>query len=573
MHILGIHDGHTATACSLLDGKIRKLASEERFNNVKNQGGLPLKALEWILGSLDDNGPKLDAIAFPGYLTPINDIGAYQKDRHKWYKLASRYLPGKLLASEYLSSLYVKKGRTKREALKEHKEALAQLGLDNLPVHFIEHHTCHAATAYYLDPNYSPERKVLVVTLDGSGDGLSATVSLGEGGRLKRLAVIPTYHSIGILYSRMTAFLGMKPLEHEYKLMGLAPYAPEKLSQKSYEVLKTYFKLDESGLYFVNQSGVWGHELIRRFQKDLLMHRFDAICAGLQRLTEELCIQWLLNWVKETGVNEIALAGGVFMNVKLNMLINERPEIKKAFFMPSCGDESIAVGACLSVEAEQTGDSFKPHPLKHLYFGPEYSDAEIRSELEKCEGIKFHLSDNINEEMAGLLENGKIVGRVNGAMEFGARSLGNRSILANPKSLDIVSKLNRAIKMRDFWMPFAASLLPSGAERYLQSGKEKNAPFMILGYDTTPSGREEIKAGIHQSDFTCRPQIVEQSINPEYYDLLERFEQRTGISGVLNTSFNIHGYPMVNDPATALWTLKNSELDALQLGNYLVERV
>lgn len=571
MKILGIHDGHTATVCNLLNGAITHLASEERFTNVKNQGGFPEKACEWAIKVMANGVDDYDAFAFPGRLIPINDISAYNRDRHKWYKLASRYLPSTLLANDYLSELYVKRNQIKREALDYYEGNLSRLGINKSKCHFVEHHECHAATAYYLDPKYSPARKVLILTLDGSGDGLSATVSIGFGGKLERIASIPTYHSIGILYSRMTAFLGMKPLEHEYKLMGMAPYAPDSLTEKSYHVLKKYFSLDESGLYFVNKSGVWGHELIRKFQKDLLMHRFDGICGGLQKLTEELCLQWISNWVKHTGISNIGLAGGVFMNVKLNMLINEHPVIDDVFFMPSCGDESIAAGAALMVEAQNSNYTFTPKPITNLYLGPEYSDNDIEKVLKNVNGISFKHCDKINDEMSERLANGNILARMNGRMEFGARALGNRSILANPKHFDIVNKLNKAIKMRDYWMPFAASILPSGADKYLKSSKAKYAPFMIVCFETTEKA-SEIRAGLHQGDYTCRPQIVDPNENPSYYDLLLKFESKTGISGLLNTSFNIHGYPMVNNPDQALWTLTNSGLDGLQMGNFFVTR-
>jgi carbamoyltransferase len=572
MHILSIHDGHTATACLFSDGKILGMVSEERFTQVKNQGGFPVNAVRWLLESNNIKAKDIDLTVFPGLLMPIQDITAYNRDRHKWYKLASKYLPSKILASDYLTGLYIQNGKKKRAKLDYHQKYFDELGLDITKTSFVEHHLAHAATAYYMDPSYKPDRKVLVLTLDGSGDGLSLSVSIGYKGKLERIAAGPSYHSIGILYSRVTAFLGMKPLEHEYKLMGLAPYASEKYAAKSYDVFKKYFSLDESGLFFKNNSGVWGHEMMNLFKKDLFMHRFDSICYGLQKITEELVFQWIHNWINKTGISDICLAGGVFMNVKLNMLINESPKVSSVFFMPSCGDESIALGAAI-IEYEKISGNADIMPLSHIYLGPEYNDTQIETVLKKQDKFQYKFYPDVNLKAAEMLMENKIIGRLAGPMEFGARALGNRSILANPSLFEIVGKINRAIKMRDFWMPFAPSMLPSGAEKYLISyRKQKTAPYMVLGFETTPIARKEIIAGLHQSDFTCRPQIVEQSANPLYFDLISKFEKLSGIPAVLNTSFNIHGYPIVNSPEDALWTLQNSELDAVQIGNFIVTK-
>lgn len=572
MIILGIHDGHTATACIFENGKILGMASEERFTKKKNQGGFPLHAIKWLLEANNINPSDLDKITFPGYLTPIEDISAYDKDRHNWFKKASKFLPGNVLSSTYLKNVYVQKNRAKREKLDYYNEQFAELGLDKNKTEFFEHHDCHAATSYYLDRNFAPDRKVLVLTLDGSGDGLSGTINIGYKNKLERIGSIPSYHSLGIIYSRLTSYLGMKPLEHEYKLMGMAPYAPQFLKEKSYNVIKNYITLDKTGLHFENNTGVWGDEMLKLFQKDLFKHRFDGICAGLQQHTEEIALQWILNWIKETGIKDICLSGGVFMNVKLNMLINEHPEIGDVFFMPSCGDESIGLGAALLSYKEQNPEE-PIETIKNIYFGPDYSSEKIERALQTRNDINYHYYDDINSVVVEMLIQDKNIGRCNGKMEFGARALGNRTIIANPSKYENVSKINRAIKMRDFWMPFAPSILPSGAKKYLKTTIDNPyAPYMILGFETQEIAHKDIIAGLHQSDFSCRPQIVEKDFNPEYHDLLSKFEAATGISGVLNTSFNIHGYPIVNTPEDAIWTLENSDLDAIQIGNFLVTK-
>ena len=575
MKILGIHDGLTASACLLEDSHILSMASEERFTNIKNQGGFPANAIRWVMAATNTAPEELDLIAAAGLIPPIKDTSVYTIGRHKWFSYASQIVPAAILGSKTLVQAYISQNRAKREqGLLQQLQPLG-LGHGASKLRFVEHHECHAATTYYLDWNFAPDRKVLILTLDGSGDGICATVSVGEHYKITRIASTPSFHSLGMLYARMTQFLGMKPHEHEYKLMGMAPYAPDFLAEKSYNVLKRYLRLDPSGLSFENTSRAWGNQIISRFQRDLVTHRFDGICAGLQKLTEELVVQWILNCIQATGIADIVVAGGVFMNVKLNMLINEHPAIRSVFFMPTCGDESTALGAAIhSYVARQLEQQLTPAltPIKTLYVGPEYGNAEIEAVLQQTPGIAYKYYDDINTQLVDLLLHDKNLGRLAGRMEFGARALGNRSIIANPGNWESVRKINHAIKMRDFWMPFAPSILDTAKERYLVSTKPKKAPYMILGFETTPAARAEIIAGLHQFDFSCRPQIVEQDWNPEYYDLLSKYEQASGIPGVLNTSFNIHGYPMINSPADALWTLQNSALDAIQLGNFLVTR-
>ena len=213
----------------------------------------------------------------------------------------------------------------------------------------------------------------------------------------------------------------------------------------------------------------------------------------------------------------------------------------------------------------------KPQPLFDLYLGPKYENEEIEKVIHQS-GFKYEYIESINEKISTLLLEEKILGRICGKMEFGARSLGNRSILCSPNKLENVQKINQAVKKRDFWMPFAPSILDICAEKYLYSNKKLKAPFMVLGFQTTPQGQKDLISCVHQSDQSCRPQILEKSTNPKYYDLIKKFLEKSTIGGILNTSFNLHGYPMVNDPKEAIWTFENSDLDYLQIENFLVKK-
>ena len=573
MLILGIHDGHNATACLLNNGKILGMASEERFTKVKNQGGFPIKAIQWLLDENDISQNKITNIAFAGKINPVTEVTSNKRLRHNFISKISQYLPSSLIKSSLLNKYAISRLEKKRKKLDYYEAEFKELGIDKNKITFIEHHTCHGSTAYYSDDNYDYERKVLVFTLDGSGDGVSATVSIGHKNTMRRLKTIHSYDSLGMVYSRTTAFLGMKPLEHEYKLMGMAPYASDYQTKISYDTYKKYISLSEDGLSIENKTGRYGNGMLEKMKEDLFLQRFDGVSAGLQKITEEIASNWIYNWVEETGIKNIVVAGGVFMNVKLNMILNESDNIDNVFFMPSCGDESICLGAALETYVKNNKKQCNINKLKNIYLGPSYDDNQIKNILESRNEFNFKKYEDINSHIADMLTEDKIIGRLYGKMEFGARSLGNRSIIANPSNYQIVSKINRAIKMRDFWMPFAPSIIAEDATKYLVSNKQKfTAPFMILGFNTTELAQTELAAGLHQSDFTCRPQLVEKNANPEYYDLIEKFKNKTGISGVLNTSFNIHGYPIVNGPEDALWTLQNSDLDAIQIGNYLVTK-
>jgi carbamoyltransferase len=301
--------------------------------------------------------------------------------------------------------------------------------------------------------------------------------------------------------------------------------------------------------------------------------RFDSICGGLQDFTEDLVLRWIGTGIREAGIQRICLSGGVFMNVKLNKRIMELPEVRELFIMPSCGDESNPIGAAYLAYAEhcrEIGETPRCTPLGDLYLGEEFDEKVIRDELSR-QGLEFQKEDRVESHVAELLENDRIVARFSGRAEWGARALGNRSILANPSRYANVQRINDAIKMRDFWMPFAATVLDSREKRYILNPKGIPSPYMILSYDTLPEAGELI-AGIHPKDRTIRPQVLTEDFNPGYYRILEEFSRRTGIGGVLNTSFNLHGEPMVYHPADAIATFLNSGLDMLVLDRYVVTR-
>jgi carbamoyltransferase len=280
-------------------------------------------------------------------------------------------------------------------------------------------------------------------------------------------------------------------------------------------------------------------------------------------------VQWVKNAMDQTGIRNVAFAGGVFLNVKANREIINIPGIKKTLFYPAAGDAGTAVGAALKLYNSEISSKRRRFAVKDLYYGVEFTDEEIKKFIDKSKWKKkAHLYKDVEGVFAENVAKGKVIARFNGRLEWGPRALGNRSIVANPSNRSIVKVINDKIKNRTWWMPFAPSILSKGAKRYLK--KPSFSPYMVMAFETTEK-RDEIIAAIHPHDFTCRPHVVNEW-NPSYKRLLENFEKETGISAVLNTSFNLHGYPIVHGPKEAIWTFENSELDGLQMGNYLIMR-
>jgi carbamoyltransferase len=304
--------------------------------------------------------------------------------------------------------------------------------------------------------------------------------------------------------------------------------------------------------------------------KLLELKRFDAVCAGLQRFTEEMLTTWVSNCIEKTGIRKLALSGGVFMNVKVNQAIMNLPEVDSLFIYPSCGDETNAMGAAYWAYA-QHADAGTMAPLDNLYLGRTFDDDDIAKVLKDTDGLEWEYFEDVESEAARLLNEGQVVARFKGRGEFGARALGNRSIMGDPCRDGVIREINDMIKSRDFWMPFAPSMVPEAAEQYLINKKKIDAPYMILAFDTTED-RGDLPAALHPYDFTARPQVVTKQMNPDYHRLIQEFRKRTGRGVILNTSFNLHGFPIVDTPEDAIDVLKNSGLRYLALGNYIVRK-
>ena len=373
----------------------------------------------------------------------------------------------------------------------------------------------------------------------------------------------------------MTVYLGFVHLEHEYKLMGMAPYANPAHARKMADKFAALLSFEDGKWSYWRgpiTTEVDDHKIYQDIRQICEFERFDDICGGLQIFSEEMIVKFVEYWVQKTGIRNVALSGGFFMNVKANRVLKDSPTIEKIYIFPSCGDETNAIGAAMFsyfIDTKRRPRSIRKFTLGNPVLNT--SMEELASLTLNSTSIQITHFDDIETEIAQLLANGEIVARVKGREEFGARALGNRSILANPSDWRTVQIINDMIKARDFWMPFAASIIDDDKDRYLKNyGKNYAAHYMVMTYDS--SNTADIFAATHPKDKTVRPQIVTYDFNPDYYRLIKTFKNLTGIGAVLNTSYNLHGYPLVHSVKDAVDVFLRSGLNFLAVGNYLMAK-
>jgi len=581
MIVLGITETHCATAAILRDGAIVGCASEERFTRLKNDAGYPRLAVNALLRDLALSPRDIDLVALAGthaytrdwmnrVLHDVDYARAYYGVRldepARGLGRRARKLGARLGLAERSRGKFQLSERDRLALVTDH------LGIDRSRIAAFDHHLCHAAAAYYGSP-FAGER-ALVLTNDNAGDGLCASASTGRGTALIRHEAVPSAAgSLGSFYSFITLLLGMKFGEHEYKVMGLAPYAPAGQAERAYEALRSVFGLEPTtpARFGWKRRG----PRYRLLLETTLGLRFDAVAAGAQRIVEESLLAWARLMRERHGGERLALGGGVFMNVKANGLLAEEPWLRDLFVFPSCGDESNAIGAAYLGWLARAGAEARPRPLGPAYLGPSIDAAAVDALIRTRDlASKYRVSEHerVEERIAELLVSDGVVARCAGRMEFGARALGNRSILANPSDHRVVGTINRMIKNRDFWMPFAPSILREREDDYIVNPKGLASPYMMLAFATQPKRRDEIVAAVHPHDATARAHLVDETWNPAYHRVIREFERRTGIGVVLNTSFNLHGEPLVGSAEDAIDTFERSGLPHLALDRWLISK-
>ena len=584
MNILGINEGHMCSACLIKDGIIVAAVSEERFTRNKNEQGYPENAIKYCLDVGNLQPKDIDYIAnASNELDPIFEatkryskftIHDYVKENDDYWKhvlLENKKInyfdvfpevPNPHYDFSFLHKTSENEGEIESNSLTQEfknqriKNLIQKFEIDENKIIFVDHHMGHASYAYFMSPF---RKNVLILTADAWGDGCNSTISIGNGTKIET-KFRTTKNDLARIYRYVTLILGMKPNEHEYKVMGLAPYSTDYQLKEPYDILKNTLYVDDLDFKYKEKptdNYYW-------FKKKFEGHRFDGIAGGLQKFAEEIFSKWAYNALEKFQCSTIVLSGGLALNIKINKKISELPLVKNIFIPGGGGDESQSIGAALHVQSKLTEINFQS-PL-HDYHGPEITDDKLL--LAKTNLDDFTIKENIsNKEIAEYLQSNHIVARCKGKSEFGPRALGNRSILANPSQIKNVKKINEQIKYRDFWMPFTPSILHERIDDYVLNPKNLISPYMTMAFDSTILARTHLAGAIHPSDYTIRPQFLEKSHNPDYHSLISEFEKLTDIGGLLNTSLNLHGEPVVGNTKDALHTLFSSDLDLMIINN------
>ncbi len=563
--ILGIHSGHDAGAAIIVDGRIVSAVNEERLRRQKLFWGPPFLAIKEVLRLSGLKPAEIDYIAISGLIKGggVNPNFARNTFLKKMADYLSFFPPAR---SHWFKKVYLTILKRFRQE-KELKRFLRQeLGL-SAPLKYIEHHYAHAASAYYCSPFQGLADQVLVLTVDSSGDGLSATVSVIEEEKIARRHATVFYHSPAVVYSYVTHNLGFKYGRHEGKITGLAAYGQP---EKTIRIFRKIFSFRKDKLEFRIKLGCWGRPAAKRLHQKLQGYKREDIAAGLQKGLEELLAEFTAAACRRYNKSLLCLAGGLFANVKLNQVLFELKEVKDIYVHPHMGDGGQAVGAAMFLWSEKF--SARPIYLPTVYLGPSFSKREIEQAL-KASQLKFKYFADIYPQIAKLLAQGRIVARFYGAMEYGPRALGHRSILYQTSDQTVNDWLNKKLNRTEF-MPFAPIILREKAGQYFRNFDPKHcwaANFMTITYRVTGKCRQNSPAITHV-DGTARPQVVDKENNFDSWRILQEYDKLTGKPILINTSFNMHEEPIVSSPEEAIKSFLSSRLDILAIGNYIAQR-
>ena len=550
---------HDSGAAVIQDGQLMGAVNEERFSRMKIDGRYPFASIRKVL-EVSGIGPgDIDLIALAG-LSPR--IRALKMLQYIWKTFSETgiFMPNRLL----YACLTAKKMRIKvPEELKGIKTVC------------VDHHLAHAASAYYT----CPWEDATIITLDGIGDSaICGVVCSGVQGDLKRLFECNGYYSPGIFYSFITKRFGFSVSKHEGKITGLAAYGDH---SRIYDRMKDIISYREEEhdfyseyvprLFKARTYAEWDLPIIDQLLDEVLR---EDVAAGVQRLTEDVVCAYVQDAVRQTRLPKVALAGGVFGNVKLNQRILELECVEDVYVHPNMGDGGLPAGAALYLWAKQRKTERKPALptlLESVYLGPDFSETHIKNQIEKY-GLSFRRSDCVEKEIARFVFDNKIVGRFAGKMEYGPRALGNRSILAAPVDQTINDWLNKRLKRTEF-MPFAPSILEEDAADFLTgwSPAQVAARFMTITYDV-PLGKVSAAPAVVHIDNTVRPQVVRNRDNPGFHEVISEYKKLSGVPLLINTSFNMHEEPIVCTPEDAIRSFLAGSVDVLAMESFIVEK-
>lgn len=586
---LGINVSHNASAALMVNGKIIVAIQEERITKKKNFTGYPKKAIQFCIDEANKREINIEKAAFStiknppfSYRVPLNhffsieDYDDFYGD--KFYKKKIKGISTEKYISKLLNDkrnnldLYLDFKKLSKKDLFNNFDKFRDLLEKTLrrqlnpstQIIFLDHHSCHAYYAYYAA--IKKNNNCCVVTLDSMGDDLNQTVWIPEKrfGGLKKVSS-SSECELARVYKFVTLILSMKPDEHEYKVMGLAPYAKESYCLDIYnQVFKNLVKVKDCKIIHNKRP----KDLYGYLKNSLKKYRFDNIAGAAQIFIERKSAELLNQINKKYKISNFAISGGVSMNIKMNKVLSNLKFVNQLYVPPSGSDESLSMGACYYLSKN------KSKSLQNIYLGHDIGYLKYQDIKKIFSSIKFKVTNNYtHDQIAKLLKAGEIIAVARDREEFGARALGNRSIIANPSIENIVQKINETIKNRDFWMPFALTILKEDHNNFIKNPNKIRSDFMTIGFDTIEKNLKKIKSATHPYDKSVRPQILEKNFNKNYYSIIQKFKKITKIPGVLNTSLNLHGFPISSNIKDIKNTFAKSDLKYLYINDkFLIQK-
>lgn len=546
--------------------------NEERLDRYKLSTGFPALAIGRVLEETGTRPEDLSGVYVAdehNYYKPVSTkwrgwLGDYPSFRKKLMYGAASRVSGIVGNSHLVQQLYYALRR--RLTAGRQDQVRARLRNDfgiSAPVSFLDHHYCHALTAYYT----AGFPDATIITLDGGGDGMCSRVYRVRQGRFELIHSLNSYHSIGNYYAYVTHLCGFTAHKHEGKITGLAACGEPVYR----DLLSRMIRYEDGDIR--NRGNAYYWSAVRKLERALPSDwRIEDLAASIQAVLEDVVTRYCAYWIDQSGLPHVALAGGVFANVRLNQRIHEIEHVEGIFVHPGMGDEGLSFGAALEPLAEGAlGDpTCEPEPISDVYLGPGFSDAEIETAI-RAAGLSPERSLDLPGSVAEHLAQGSVIARFDGRMEYGPRALGNRSILYQPTDPSVNDWLNEKLVRTEF-MPFAPVVRTENANVCFDNveGALDAARFMTITFECTPS-MKRLCPGVVHVDGSARPQLVTESINGDYYRILEAYEERTGLPAIINTSFNVHDEPIVCTPEDAVKGFLAAELDYLAIGNFLVE--
>ncbi|MCB9662608.1 MAG: carbamoyltransferase [Alphaproteobacteria bacterium] len=549
---------HDSAACLVRDGEVVAAAAEERFLRIKHTVDFPVRALEYVLAEGGIGVDDLDAIVF------------YEKPFLKFERILKSHLmvwPRSYASFRRFLPMWLNYKLRVPQIIRQ------QTGYQG-KIYFSDHHYAHAASAF-LPSGFD---KAIVLTMDGTGEWSTLAMGVAEGTRIRLDRDVRFPHSIGLLYSSVTAHLGFKVNGGEGKVMGLASYGEPRFADQLRKVFRVFddgsFQLDLDHFSFhydlvMTNERFAALTIPPRTPESELRQEHKDLAASLQLVVEEAILQLVKHAHATYGLTDLCIAGGVGLNCVANGRILRDTPIERIFVQPASGDDGGALGSALHVYSALLGGTERPR-MEHAYLGPSYDDAAIEALLAEVGADYVRLDDEeLVDHVAGLIERGLVVGWFQGRMEYGPRALGNRSILADPRDPGMKDRLNARVKFRESFRPFAPAVPLDDAGTYFDTTHP--SPFMLLAVPVKPEA-QAILPSITHVDGTARLQTVTPTSNPRFHDLLQAFGRRTGVPVLLNTSFNLRGEPIVCTPQEAWACYARTGMDALVLGRYVITK-